>query len=44
VGAVLVYRNEWGDTGPRFVSLEAIARTLSRQDPEASMEVAMIAA
>jgi hypothetical protein len=45
VGAVLAEQNdEWADASRRYVSLEAIARTLSPQDPEASMEVAMIAA
>jgi putative transposase len=45
VGAVLAEQNdEWADAGRRYVSLEAIAKTLAPQDPEQAMEVAMIAA
>jgi len=45
VGAVLAEQNdEWADTGRRYMSLEAIAKTLMPQDPEATVEVAMIAA
>ena len=45
VGAVLAEQNdEWADAGRRYVSLEAIARTLAPQDPEQPVEVAMIAA
>ncbi|OPZ41413.1 MAG: Transposase, Mutator family [Actinobacteria bacterium ADurb.BinA094] len=45
VGAVLAEQNdEWADTGRRYMSLEAIAKTLMPQDPETTVEVAMIAA
>jgi len=45
VGAVLAEQNdEWADSGRRYMSLEAIARTLAPPSPEATMEVAMIAA
>jgi len=45
VGAVLAEQNdEWADTGRRYMSLEAIAKTLAPPSPEATMEVAMIAA
>jgi putative transposase len=45
VGAVLAEQNdEWADAGRRYISLEAIAKTLAPQDPEATVEVAMIAA
>ena len=45
VGAVLAEQNdEWADTGRRYMSLEAIAKTLSPPSPEATVEVAMIAA
>ena len=45
VGAVLAEQNdEWADSGRRYVSLEVIAKTLAPQDPEATVEVAMIAA
>jgi transposase-like protein len=45
VGAVLAEQNdEWADTGRRYMSLEAIARALAPPSPEATMEVAMIAA
>ena len=45
VGAVLAEQNdEWADTGRRYMSLEAIAKTLAPPSPETTMEVAMIAA
>ena len=36
--------DEWAYTGRRYMSLEAIAKTLAPPSPEATMEVAMIAA
>lgn len=45
VGAVLAEQNdEWADTGRRYISLEAIAKTLASGDAEIALEVAMIAA
>jgi putative transposase len=45
VGAVLAEQNdEWADTGRRYMSLEAIAKTLAPSCPEPATEVAMIAA
>ena len=45
IGAVLAEQNdEWADTGHRYMSLEAIAKTLAPPSPEATMEVAMVAA
>jgi putative transposase len=45
IGAVLAEQNdEWADTGRRYMSLEVIAKTLAPPSPEATMEVAMIAA
>jgi transposase-like protein len=45
VGAVLAEQNdEWADTGRRYMSLEVIAKTLAPPSPEATVEVAMIAA
>ena len=45
VGAVLAEQDdEWADTGRRYMSLEAIAKTLTPGNPEASLEVPMIAA
>jgi len=45
IGAVLAEQNdEWADTGRRYISLEVIAKTLAPPSPEATMEVAMIAA
>jgi len=45
VGAVLAEQNdEWADSGRRYVSLEVIAKTLAAPSPEATVEVAMIAA
>jgi putative transposase len=45
VGAVLAEQNdEWADTGRRYMSLEAIAKTLSPASLEEVQEVAMIAA
>ena len=45
VGAVLAEQNdEWADSGRRYMSLEVIAKTLAGPSPEATMEVAMIAA
>jgi transposase-like protein len=36
-GAVLAEQNdEWGDAGRRYISLEAIAKTLTSGDPEAA--------
>ena len=45
IGAVLAEQNdEWADSGRRYMSLEAIAKTLSPGSPEHLLEVAMIAA
>lgn len=45
VGAVLAEQNdEWADTGRRYMSLEAIAKTLAPGASEPALEVAMIAA
>ena len=45
VGAVLAEQNdEWADSGRRYMSLEVIAKTLAPPSPEATVEVAMIAA
>ena len=45
MGAVLAEQNdEWADTGRRYMSLEAIAKTLSPASLEEVQEVAMIAA
>jgi len=45
IGAVLAEQNdEWADSGRRYISLEAIAKTLSPGGVEPGMEVAMIAA
>jgi len=45
IGAVLAEQNdEWADSGRRYMSLEAIATTLSPGSPEHLLEVAMIAA
>lgn len=45
IGAVLAEQNdEWADSGRRYMSLEAIAKTLAPPSPEATMEVAMVAA
>jgi transposase-like protein len=45
IGAVLAEQNdEWADSGRRYMSLEAIAKTLAPPSPDATMEVAMIAA
>lgn len=45
VGAVLAEQDdEWADSDRRYVSLEVIAKMLAPQDPEATVEVAMIAA
>jgi putative transposase len=45
VGAVLAEQNdEWADSGRRYISLEAIAKTLAPGNPEAVAEVPMIAA
>jgi hypothetical protein len=44
LAAVLAEQNEWADTGRRYMSLEAIAKTLARPSPGATVEVAMIAA
>jgi transposase-like protein len=45
VGAVLAEQNdEWADSGRRYMSLEVIAKTLAPPSPEATLEVAMIAA
>jgi putative transposase len=45
VGAVLAEQNdEWADTGRRYMSLEAIAKTLAPSCPEPATEVALIAA
>lgn len=45
IGAVLAEQSdEWADTGRRYMSLEAIAKTLAPSSPEPILEVAMIAA
>jgi transposase-like protein len=45
VGAVLAEQNdEWADSERRYVSLEVIARMLTPGDPDAVMEVPLIAA
>jgi hypothetical protein len=45
VGAMLAEQNvEWADTGRRYMSLEAIAKTLTRSAAEPVLCVAMIAA
>ena len=45
VGVVLAEQNdEWADSGRRYMSLEVIAKTLAPPSPEATLEVAMIAA
>jgi putative transposase len=45
VGAVLAEQNdEWADSGRRYISLEAIAKTLAPGSAEAVLEVPMIAA
>ena len=45
IGAVLAEQNdEWADSGRRYISLEAIAKTLGPAGPEQILEVAMIAA
>lgn len=45
VGAVLAEQSdEWADASRRYISLEAIAKTLSPGNPEAAAEVPMIAA
>jgi putative transposase len=45
IGAVLAEQNdEWADSGRRYMSLEAIAKTLSPNSQEPVLEVAMIAA
>jgi putative transposase len=45
VGAVLAEQNdEWADSGRRYMSLEVIAKTLAPPIPDATVEVAMIAA
>jgi transposase-like protein len=45
IGAVLAEQNdEWADSGRRYISLEAIAKTLAPQVAEPGQEVAMIAA
>ena len=45
IGAVLAEQNdEWADSGRRYISLEAIAKTLAPETVEPSVEVAMIAA
>ena len=45
IGAVLAEQNdEWADSGRRYISLEVIAKTLSPPSPDATVEVAMIAA
>ena len=45
IGAVLAEQNdEWADSGRRYISLEAIAKTLSPTGSEQILEVAMIAA
>jgi transposase-like protein len=45
VGALLAEQNdEWADSGRRYISLEAIAKTLAPGSAEAVLEVPMIAA
>ena len=45
VGAVLAEQHdEWADTGRRYMSLEAIAKTLAPGSTEPILEVPMIAA
>jgi putative transposase len=45
IGAVLAEQNdEWADSGRRYISLDAIAKTLAPGSAEPGMEVAMIAA
>ena len=45
VGAVLAEQNdEWADSGRRYISLEAIAKTLAPDSAEPVLEVPMIAA
>jgi len=45
IGAVLAEQNdEWADSGRRYISLEAIAKTIAPEAQEPAMEVAMIAA
>jgi transposase-like protein len=45
IGAVLAECNdEWADTGRRYMSLDAIAKTLAPSSPDTGLEVAMIAA
>ena len=45
VGAVLAEQNdEWADAGRRYISLEAIAKTLTPGSSETALEVPMIAA
>lgn len=45
IGAVLAEQNdEWADTGRRYMSLDAIAKTLAPSSPDTGLEVAMIAA
>ena len=45
VGAVLAEQNdEWADSGRRYMSLEVIAKTLAPPSPQATTEVAIIAA
>jgi len=45
IGAVLAEQNdEWADTGRRYISLDAIAKTLAPSSPDTGLEVAMIAA
>lgn len=45
IGAVLAEQNdEWADSGRRYISLEAIAKTMATGSAEPALEVAMIAA
>ncbi|HQF40658.1 MAG TPA: transposase, partial [Opitutaceae bacterium] len=45
VGAVLAEQNdEWADSDRRYISLEAIAKTMAVGGAEAILEVPMIAA
>ena len=45
VGTVLAEENdEWADSGRRYMSLEVIAKTLTPPSPQATTEVAIIAA